>query len=506
MTPSASRISNRLIVLEMANNHMGDIDHGLHVIRKFGEVCRKFPDFAFAFKLQYRDLDSFIHPSKQGRMDIPYVKRFSETRLSREQFDRLVAEIRAQGFLAMATPFDNASISLIEDQNLDIIKVASCSFNDWPLLEDIAKSDRPIIASTAGAAIEDIDRVISFLTHRKKDFAILHCVGEYPTPDDKLNLGQIDYLRKRYPDVRIGFSTHESPSNFDIVKMAIAKGATILEKHVGVATEKYPLNAYSVSPEQAEKWLEQATYALRVCGTSDHRAPENENEVKSLRSLRRGAFLKRDIEAGHIITADDVYFAFPPEPDQITANDWSKYTRFISQQPIKKDEPVSKTNSSSRNDRELVFDIAKKVKGLLQQSQITVPGGIDLEISHHYGLERFAEYGLTMLTVVNRGYCKKVLACLPGQTHPEQYHEKKEETFHILFGELKVQLDGVERVCKPGDVVNIEPGVRHAFTTETGAVLEEISSTHFVNDSYYTDPAIMKNAARKTLLTYWMVD
>ena len=56
-------------------------------------------------------------------------------------------------------------------------------------------------------------------------------------------------LGKRYPDVRIGFSTHEAPSNFDIVKMAIAKGATIFEKHVGVATEKYPLNAYSISPE-----------------------------------------------------------------------------------------------------------------------------------------------------------------------------------------------------------------------------------------------------------------
>ena len=506
MIKSASRIPSRLMVFEMANNHMGDLEHGIHVIRKFGEVCRKFPNFSFAFKLQYRDLDTFIHPSKQGRMDIPYVKRFSETRLVRQQFDTLIAEMRHQGFLTMATPFDNASIDLIESQSLDIIKVASCSFSDWPLLEGIAKTDRPIIASSAGANIDEIDQVISFLTHRKKDFAILHCVGEYPTPDENMNLGQIDYLHNRYPDVRIGFSTHETPSNFDIVKMAIAKGATIFEKHVGVVTEKYPLNAYSISPEQAEHWLQQASYALRVCGSNEQRAPENVSEVKSLRSLRRGVFLKRDIEPGYVITSDDVYFAFPPEPDQITANDWSKYTRFIAQRAIKKDEPVTLSNCSSRNDRELVLDIAKRVKKLLLQSQIIVPGGIDLEISHHYGLEHFSEYGLTMLTVVNRGYCKKILVCLPGQTHPEQYHEQKEETFHILHGELKVQLNGVERICKPGDVVNIEPGVRHAFTTETGAALEEISSTHFVNDSYYTDPAIMKNTARKTLLTYWMVD
>jgi N-acetylneuraminate synthase len=53
-------------------------------------------------------------------------------------------------------------------------------------------------------------------------------------------------------------------------------------------------------------------------------------------------------------------------------------------------------------------------------------------------------------------------------------------------------------------VVTIEPGVRHKFKTETGAVIEEISTTHNLHDSFYTDPAIMENKQRKTLLTYWM--
>ena len=68
---------------------------------------------------------------------------------------------------------------VIEGQGLYIIKDASCSFTDWPLLERIAATGRPIIASTAGASLEDIDRVVSFLMHRDKRFAILHCVGEY---------------------------------------------------------------------------------------------------------------------------------------------------------------------------------------------------------------------------------------------------------------------------------------------------------------------------------------
>jgi sialic acid synthase SpsE len=172
-----TKIPNDLFVFEMANNHMGDIAHGIEVIRRFGEVARDFPEFKFAFKLQYRDLDTFIHPKMRGREDIHYIKRFSDTRLTKENFDALISEIRSNGFLAMSTPFDENSVDLIQNQELDIIKIASCSFNDWPLLERVSEAAQPIIASTAGASLEDIDRVVSFFQHRNKEFAILHCVG-----------------------------------------------------------------------------------------------------------------------------------------------------------------------------------------------------------------------------------------------------------------------------------------------------------------------------------------
>ena len=496
-------IPTPLFVLEMANNHMGDIDHGLAVIRAFGEVCRSSP-FHFAFKLQYRDLDTFIHPAARGRDDIKYVKRFSETRLSWQDFDRLVAEMRAQGFLAMATPFDEPSVDVIEAQNLDIVKVASCSFTDWPLLERIVHNDKPIIASTAGASLEDIDRVVSFLAHRHKEFAILHCVGEYPTPDERMHLSQIDFLRARYPGVRIGFSTHENPDNTDIVKMAAAKGVTLFEKHVGLPTETYPLNAYSASPAQVRAWLQAAQQAWTICGTGDTRLPTNPQEADSLRSLRRGVFARRVIAAGETIADRDVYFAFPPQPGQLTANDWSKYAEYTATAGIAQDMAIAPENTVCEDRRARIWDIAQRVKDMLSSNNIVVPGSADLEISHHYGIDRFDEVGLVLITVVNRGYCKKLLVSLPGQIHPEQYHEKKEETFHIIHGEIMLELDGVPMVCRPGDVVTIEPGVRHKFKTETGAVIEEISTTHNKGDSFYTDPAIMANKQRKTLLTYWM--
>ncbi len=498
------KIPDHLFVLEMANNHMGDLAHGIELIRQFRAICDDFPEFTFAFKLQYRDLDSFIHPEMKNRQDIKYIKRFSETRLTRAEFDQLIAEIRHQGFLAAATPFDEVSVDVIAEQNLDMIKIASCSFSDWPLLEKIATTQQPVIASTAGATLEELDRVVSFLLHRNKNFAIMHCVGEYPTADDKLQLGQIDFLKKRYPGVRIGFSTHEDPNCFDTVKLAIAKGASIFEKHVGIVTDKYSINAYSATPDQVKSWLSAARAAIKFCGNSDQRVNASALELANLSSLRRGVFARRALSPGETLNAEDIYFAFPPEDNQFTANDWSKYASFVTKAPILKDQAICLQNTDCRDNREKIWKIAQQVRAMLSESHIVVPGGVDLEISHHYGIENFDKVGLTMMTIVNRGYCKKILVLLPGQSHPEQFHKVKEETFHVLFGDVHMSLDGIPRKCSAGDVVNIEPGVRHAFESHTGAVIEEISSTHHQSDSFYTDKKINDNPSRKTLLTYWM--
>jgi len=90
-----------MFILEMANNHMGDVSHGLNIIREFHKVVKEFP-FKFAFKLQYRQLDTFIHPLYRDRQDIKYVKRFSETRLSEEDFKKLLAEMQSWGLFPSA--------------------------------------------------------------------------------------------------------------------------------------------------------------------------------------------------------------------------------------------------------------------------------------------------------------------------------------------------------------------------------------------------------------------
>ena len=493
-----------LIIFEMANNHMGDLDHGKVMIEQFADITNKhISKFDFAWKFQFRDFNTFIHKDYKNRMDHKYVKRFTETSLTKEQFLELKLYAEQKGFKTLCTGFDENSIDLITEMKFDIIKVASCSFTDWPLLNKIIETDKPIILSTAGASLDEIDRVVSFMQHRNKDISLMHCVGEYPTQPNNLQLNQIDLLKNRYPNISIGYSTHEEPNEFDAIQIAIGKGINISEKHIAVATEKYPPNAYSVTPEQMDCWLEKASKALVMCGNNE-KVKASEKELSDLLQFKRGMFVKNKIIKGSIIDKKDMYFAWPNIDNQVLANDASKYNQFVALEDIEADQPVMFNKISISNTREKVWNIVQDVKEFLSKTDVVYPGQAELEISHHYGIDKFYETGITMITVVNREYCKKLIIVLPNQTHPEQYHHQKEETFVVLHGEVELTLDGVTQTFKKGDVITIEREIRHIFTTKTGCVIEEVSSTHYVNDSYYTDESIAKNKDRKTFVTHWL--
>tara|TARA_Y100000588_G_scaffold379132_2_gene460796 strand:+ start:1024 stop:2658 length:1635 start_codon:yes stop_codon:yes gene_type:complete len=490
-----------LFVLEMANNHMGDVSHGLRIIEECADALAGLP-YHFAVKLQYRHLDTFIHPNFQNRLDLKYVKRFQETRLTETDYLCLKESIVSHGFLSACTPFDERSVDLLETHGFDILKVASCSFTDWPLLERISLTAGPIVASTAGATLEDIDKVVNFFLHRNRSLSLMHCVAEYPTPIDKLRLGQIDVLRKRYPDLNIGFSTHEPPNALEPIRLAVSKGATVFEKHVGVPTSKYSLNNYSATPREVGLWVRAAASTWEICGSTQQRDLGSEQEVASLRALSRGAYAKQAMSSGQRIEPAAVFFSMPVQPGQLSANDFSKYADVTAEQPLISDGALTIENVAITNNREQIYEIARSVRTLLNKSGAVVPRRADLEISHHYGIENFYQTGLTMITVVNREYCKKLIVLLPGQQHPEQYHKLKEETFHVLYGTVEVTLNGESHTYSSGDVVTVAREVKHTFRTQNGVVIEEVSSSHSSSDSYYTDPVIAQNKNRKTFVTY----
>jgi sialic acid synthase SpsE/mannose-6-phosphate isomerase-like protein (cupin superfamily) len=491
-----------LFIFELANNHMGELAHGLRVVREVHAVAKKY-DLNFGFKLQYRDLDTFIHPAYKHSEEFKYVKRFLSTRLSEPELKTLKDEIHQLGFTSICTPFDENSVGLIEKQSFDVIKVASCSLTDWPLLERIAKTDRPVILSTAGATQTEIDKVVSFFEHRGKEFCLMHCVGEYPTKTANLALGQIGYLKARYPGLAVGYSTHEQPDNYDAVKLAVAGGATVFERHVGLKTEKYPLNDYSSGPEQIDRWLAAASEALAMMGVSDRRRDFSDKESADLRGLKRGVFAKQGIKAGEVLGPSNIFFAIPNLPGQLLANDLSKYAKYLAKQALVPDQAVMLVQVDQVNLRERVQQIVNRVRQVIIDSKILLPNKIEFELSHHYGIERFEEWGAAIINCINREYCKKIIVLLPGQKHPVHYHIKKEETFQILYGDVTIEIAGETKEYKPGDIVVVERGVKHSFRSRSGAVFEEVSTTHFVGDSIYDEPEITANKNRKTEMTFW---
>lgn len=318
-------IFENLFVLEMANNHWGSVDRGLKLIRDYGSVVR-FNNVKAAIKMQFRDVDSFIHESFRGNEDMRYIKKTEATKLSPEEFAVLVAEIRRVGCIPMATPFDEQSVDLCVLFDFPIIKVASSDVNDWPLLEKIASTRLPVIVSSGGATEKDLDDVVTFFEKRGIALAINHCVSLYPSEDDQLELNQIDYLKSRYPDHVIGFSTHEYRDWEASMYVSYAKGARTWERHVDVEYGGIPVSPYCSLPEQTDTWFRAFHKAQEMCGGSgESRRVLPRAEIEYLDALVRGIYARQPLEPGYVFDSStfsrDFYLAIPLQKGQLSCRE-----------------------------------------------------------------------------------------------------------------------------------------------------------------------------------------
>ena len=493
-----------LFVLDLANNHQGSIEHGTNIIRAAGEMAKKHGIRA-GLKFQFRQLDTFIHPAHKEGSEAMHIPRFLDTRLDPKDYETFMAEIKKQGMISISTPFDEESVPYIVDMDIDILKIASCSAKDWPLLEKAAESGKPIICSTGGLTLADIDALYSFFTHRGVDFAFMHCVSVYPTPNEDLQLNQIDLFKKRYPGITIGWSTHENQDETAPVQIAYAKGGRMFERHIGMETDTISLNKYSSTPEQLDKWFAAYNTAVAMCGAEEGRPPALKVETDAIATLQRGVFAKEEIPAGTELTREMVYFAMPIEDGQLSSGEFKP--GIVTQNAIGDDAPamIETLDIPAPPADHVIKHCIHEVKAMLHEAGVHLNADFKTEYSHHHGVENFREVGAVLVDIVNRDYCKKIIVQLPGQVHPQHYHKIKEETFQVISGELIVILEGKKRVLYPGDTCLIQPGMWHAFRTDTGCVFEEISTKHYNDDSYYKDKKInaMERSDRKTIVNHW---
>jgi N-acetylneuraminate synthase len=321
-TEVTSNIFENLFVLELANNHWGKLDRGLKIIRDFARVVR-FNDVHAAIKLQFRDVDSFIHRDYRDRSDIRYIKKTLDTQLPWDQLKAMVDAVREAGMVTMVTPFDEVSVDKCVEFGVEILKIASSDIRDKTLLEKIASTGLPVIASSGGADLEHIDELVEFFTSRNIPFALNHCVSLYPSEDSDLELDQIDFLKVRYPHITIGLSTHEYRDWHDSILIAYAKGARTFERHVDIDHEGVPVSAYCTKPEQADIWFRAFRKAQEMCGHSAAARREvPEGERRYLDALVRGVYAKRDLEPGEVLKREDVYFSVPLLKGQISTREF----------------------------------------------------------------------------------------------------------------------------------------------------------------------------------------
>jgi len=316
---------DNLFVLELANNHWGSLARGLNIINQHARVVLKH-DIKAAIKLQLRDVQGFIHPDYKGNTTLRYVHKTEATQLSKADFARMVQAIHDVGCIPMATPFDEASVDLCVELFLPIIKIASSDVGDWPLMEKIASTRRPVILSSGGAQEAVLDDTVAFFAKQDIPLAINHCVSLYPSEDHELQLHQIDWLRQRYPRHVIGLSTHEYHDWHSSMLLSYAKGARTWERHIDIEADGIPVSPYCSLPAQCDQWYAAFHKAQEMCGTAQgSRRTIPQRETEYLNALVRGAYARHDLAPGHILSQErlhqDFYFAIPLHKGQISCRE-----------------------------------------------------------------------------------------------------------------------------------------------------------------------------------------
>ena len=220
-----------LVIAEIGSNHGGSVETAVQMIRVAAAVG------AGAVKFQCRDNLTLY---SQALLDAPYENENSygptygahrqALELSDADLSTCVFEAERAGVLCFSTAFDEPSVDRIVKLGMPAIKIASGGLTDLPLLRHAAQSGLPLVLSTGGGTLHDIDHAVQCIGAHTVQLAILHCTASYPVRDfGELNLQCIATLRDEYPTFVIGWSGHDSGIAMGVA--AYTLGARILEKH-----------------------------------------------------------------------------------------------------------------------------------------------------------------------------------------------------------------------------------------------------------------------------------
>jgi sialic acid synthase len=299
------------VIAEIGHNHQGSVEQARELIRT-AKDCG-----ADAVKLQKRDNRSLY---TREMYDAPYdhENSFGPTygahrealELGRDAYVELQAYAREVGVTLFATAFDVPSADFLAELDMPAYKIASGDLYNTPLLRYVAAIGKPVLLSTGGAAMEDVDRAVEAVASINPQICVLQCTATYPAIAEELNLQVISTLRERFPDTVVGLSDHQDGIAMALV--AYMLGARVMEKHFTLShTLKGTDHAFSLMPEGMRKLVRDLRRVPSALGDGVKRPLPSEEPA--LRKMGKMLVAARDLDAGTVLAVGDIAAKSPAD-------------------------------------------------------------------------------------------------------------------------------------------------------------------------------------------------
>ena len=286
------------VIAEGGLNHNGDIKIAKQIIES-AKDCG-----ADAIKFQTYKTESFVRTTNQ------YFDIFKNVELTYEQFGELYDFSKSVGITFFSTPFDIESANFLNNLGIPCFKIASSDLTNIPLIQNIAKMQKPMIISTGLATLDEIhDAINSCLFEGNKKLSILHCVANYPAQPNEVNMGVIDNLKKLF-DFPIGYSDNGESTLVDIV--AVSMGASIIEKHFTLNKKlDGPDHSFSIDPSGFKLLISQIREINQMKG--DGLKIPQISELENRMAIRKSITASKDLSAGTILQKSDLMIKRPAD-------------------------------------------------------------------------------------------------------------------------------------------------------------------------------------------------
>lgn len=336
------RINNLTIIGEIGVNHNGNINIAKKIIKNL-----KNSDLDL-IKIQTYKTDNLIQKNtKLANYQKENIKTYSnqydllkkyELKFSEIEYLKEFIEKQNKNFLSSV--FDVESLKFIYDLGCKIIKIPSSEMNNLQLLSLAAKMKLSLIISTGMANLKEIKNIYRFLRSQNlsdKKISFLHCVSDYPTNINDLNLKFITNLRNKFPNNIIGFSDHSLSEHSSMI--AITQGAQIIEKHLTL--DRFmdgPDHKASLEIKNLDKFILNIRNVSLMLGKFNKFL--NTEEKLNSRLVKKSIYAKRLIKKGEIFSENNLILKRPMSG--ISADYWFKILGkkskkfFLANEPIKK--------------------------------------------------------------------------------------------------------------------------------------------------------------------------